>query len=104
MERLTKREGKHAIRIGNEWRRHDPVWDRLAEYEDTGLSPEVLDYCITDNIQASSVYCTKIVDGSVLCIGGKFSSVQLKVDQHFNWFQKLMWKWCFGVNVEDYKE
>ena len=34
MERLTKREGKHTIRIGNEWRRHDPVWDKLAYYED----------------------------------------------------------------------
>ena len=28
----------------------------------------------------------------------------LKVDQHFNWFQKLMWKWCFGIKVEDYSE
>ena len=34
MERLTKREGKHTIRIGNEWRRHDVGWDKLAEYED----------------------------------------------------------------------
>lgn len=34
MERLTKREGKHTVRIGNEWRRHDPAWDKLAEYED----------------------------------------------------------------------
>ena len=34
MNRLTKREGKHTVRIGNEWRRHDPVWDKLAEYED----------------------------------------------------------------------
>lgn len=34
MERLTKREGKHTVRIGNEWRRHDRGWDKLAEYED----------------------------------------------------------------------
>lgn len=33
-ERLTHREGKHTVRIGNEWRRHDPVWDKLAHYED----------------------------------------------------------------------
>lgn len=33
-ERLTEREGKHTVRIGNEWRRHDPVWDKLADYED----------------------------------------------------------------------
>jgi hypothetical protein len=40
MWRLTKREGKHTIRIGNEWRRYDPVWNRLAAYEDSGLAPE----------------------------------------------------------------
>ena len=34
MHRLTKREGRHTVRIGNEWRRHDPVWDKLAYYED----------------------------------------------------------------------
>ena len=34
MDRLTKREGKHTVRIGNEWRRHDRAWDKLAEYED----------------------------------------------------------------------
>ena len=44
MERLTKREGKHTVCIKNEWRRHDPVWDRLAEYEDTGLSPEKIEH------------------------------------------------------------
>lgn len=43
MERLTKREGKHTVRIGNEWRRHNPVWDRLAEYEDTGLTPQEIE-------------------------------------------------------------
>ena len=34
MQRLTKREGKHTIRIRNEWRRHDIGWDKLADYED----------------------------------------------------------------------
>lgn len=34
IKRITKREGKHTVRIGNEWRRHDPVWDKLAYYED----------------------------------------------------------------------
>lgn len=34
MSRLTKREGKHTVRIGNEWRRNDAVWDKLAHYED----------------------------------------------------------------------
>lgn len=40
MKRLTKREGKHTVRIGNEWKRHDPIWDKLAAYEDTELTPE----------------------------------------------------------------
>jgi hypothetical protein len=41
---------------------------------------------------------------SILSIGGKCYKTSLSVDQHFNWFQKLMWKWFFGVNVEDYDE
>lgn len=44
MNRLTKREGKHTVRIGNEWRRHDPIWDRLAYYEDLLL--EAPDYLV----------------------------------------------------------
>lgn len=41
---------------------------------------------------------------SILWIGDKYYKTSLPVDQHFNWFQKLMWKWLFGVNVEDYNE
>ena len=48
----------------------------------------------------SMIWTYKIV-GSTLTIGKDFKTV-LKVDQHFNRFQKLMWKWCFGVVVEDY--
>lgn len=40
MNRLTKREGKHTVRIGNEWKRDNVPWLRLADYEDIGLSPE----------------------------------------------------------------
>lgn len=46
----------------------------------------------------------EIVNGSLLSIGETHAKTILKVDQHFNWFQKLMWKWCFGVEVEDYSE
>lgn len=38
---------------------------------------------------------------SIIWIGDKHYRTQLPVDQHFNWFQKLMWKLCFGVNIED---
>lgn len=49
----------------------------------------------------SITWTQKTVNGSMLSIGENFKT-SLKVDQHFNWFQKLMWKWCFGVKVEDY--
>lgn len=65
---------------------------------------KILDYSISDNIKAASIYCPKIVNGSMLFIGNKISNVQFKIDQHFNWFQKLMWKWAFGIRVEDYNE
>lgn len=39
---------------------------------------------------------------SVLWVGNKEGyKTMLQVYQRFNWFQKLMWKWCFGVKVED---
>ena len=57
-----------------------------------------------DNGQAMSFSKRKITNGSMLFVGGELSKVQLTLDQHFNWFQKLMWKWCFGVRVEDYSE
>lgn len=41
---------------------------------------------------------------SVLWIGDKYYKTQLPADQHFNWFQKFMWKLCFGIKVEDYNE
>lgn len=41
---------------------------------------------------------------SILWIGDKYYRTSLPADQHFNWFQKLMWKWCFGIKVEDYSE
>ena len=46
----------------------------------------------------------KIINGSSISIGGDISRVTINVDQHFNWFQKLMWKWCFGIKVEDCSE
>ena len=39
---------------------------------------------------------------SILWIGDKHYRTSLPVDQHFNWFQKLMWKVCFGIKVKDY--
>ena len=61
-----------------------------------------------DKYEPKEVYGTlhisKIKNGSKLSIGGTICTGSLMVDQHFNWFQKLMWKWCFGVRVEDYCE
>lgn len=68
-----------------------------------------------DNIRCGEIDLNKItVSGevimspplpkSILWIGDKYYKTSLPVYQHFNWFQKLMWKWFFGVNVEDYNE
>ena len=40
---------------------------------------------------------------SIASVGGESYKTTLAIDQHFNWFQKLMWKWCFGVKIEDCK-
>lgn len=48
---------------------------------------------------------SKITNGSKLTIGKGLQCVSVyNVDQHFNWFQKLMWKWAFGIKVEDFSE
>lgn len=45
----------------------------------------------------------KVENGSQFCIGKDFK-ISFIADQHLNLFQKLMWKLCFGVKVEDYSE
>lgn len=62
------------------------------------------EFVYKDKGQNTTFCTTKIKNGSKFIIGGKLSQVQLTLHQHFNWFQKLMWKCCFGVNVEDYNE
>ena len=46
------------------------------------------------------VTISKIKNGSKIVIG----QVTVFVDKRFNKFQKLMIKWCFGFDVEDYSE
>ena len=50
-----------------------------------------------------SICTPKIKNGSKIYFG-EWQQTVFTVDQHFNWFQKLMWKWCFGAKVEDYSE
>ena len=45
----------------------------------------------------------KIKRGSLINIG-KHCSITIATDNHFNWFQKKMIKWCFGFTVTDYSE
>lgn len=70
------------------------------DYLDKALEED--DFAVSERPATLSI--SKIKNGSTLTIGDKFAKTQLKADQHFNWFQKLMWKWCFGVKVEDYSE
>lgn len=46
---------------------------------------------------------SKITNGSKITIG-KTRSINVVVDQHFNWFQKKILGWCLGFKVEDYSE
>lgn len=45
----------------------------------------------------------KIKNGSKVSVG-KLYTVTFNIDHHFNWLQKKMIKWCFGLTVEDYTE
>ena len=46
----------------------------------------------------------QIKNGAKISIGAGLSLIHFIVDHHFNWFQKIMIKWCFGFKVEDYDE
>ena len=75
------------------------------EQEDCYCSPNsVCDKYEQKSEGYATLYIPRIKNGSKLSIGGTIRTGNLMVDQHFNWFQKLMWKWCFGVRVEDYSE
>lgn len=56
------------------------------------------------NSEVSTIAYHKIENGSKFTFCGKLRTIEMIIDQHFNWFQKLMWKWCFGIKVEDYNE
>ena len=62
------------------------------------------EFVYKDVTQSVLLSKSKIQNGSKFIVGGELSQVQLTLHQHFNLFQKLMWKWCFGVKVEDYSE
>ena len=59
--------------------------------------------CVQDDSMTIKFSLNKIKNGSRFSIG-EYRQTSFPVDQHFNWFQKLMWKWLFGVKVEDYSE
>ena len=58
---------------------------------------------VKDNSMVIKFSLNKIENGSRFSIG-EHRQTAFPVDQHFNWFQKLMWKWFFGVKIEDYSE
>lgn len=62
------------------------------------------EFVYKDKGQGTVLSTSKIKNGSKFIVGGELSQVQLTLHQHFNWFQKLMWKWCFGIKVENYSE
>lgn len=56
-----------------------------------------------DQFTANILGIPKIKNGSKIEFG-RGQKYTVLVDQHFNWFQKRMIKWCFGFNVSDYSE
>lgn len=56
-----------------------------------------------DDLKMHTFSLAKIKNGSSFTIGDERKTF-IPVDQHFNWFQKLMWKWAFGIRVKDYSE
>lgn len=50
------------------------------------------------------IYIPKIKNGSKLTIGKDCFTTVVKVDQHFNWLQKKMWRFLLGIKVENYSE
>lgn len=52
-----------------------------------------------------NIFIPKIKNGSKLTIGKDNHTLTfINVGQHFNWFQKKMWKFLLGIKVEDYNE
>ena len=51
-----------------------------------------------------TIYIPKIKNGSKLTIGKDCFTTVVKVDQHFNWLQKKMWRFLLGIKVENYSE
>lgn len=39
-----------------------------------------------------------------IIIIGRNPGIEIGVNKKFNWFQKKMIKWCFGFEVEEYKD
>ena len=60
--------------------------------------------CKDEYMQTTTFGATKIKNGNKLICGGDLSRVELVLHKHFNWFQKLMWKIFFCVDVQDYSQ
>lgn len=105
-ERQSIEEGIKKISKPTGINFYDYLDQALEEDDELRKEYEALEeeYDFAASERPATLYGTKIKNGSTLSIGESVSTVNFKVDQHFNWFQKLMWKWCFGVKVEDYNE
>lgn len=61
------------------------------------------DYGVNGLEKLTVALIPKIKNGSKVSVE-KLYTVTFNIDHHFNWFQKKMIKWCFGLTVEDYTE
>lgn len=63
-----------------------------------------VEFIYKDKMQCMAIGTTKITNGRQFIIGSELSRITLTLHQHFNWFQKLWWRVCFGVTIKDYSE
>lgn len=105
-ERQSIEEGIKKISKPTGINFYDYLDKALEEDDELRKEYEALEeeYDFAESERPTLLYHTKIKNGSKLTIGRCVNTCNLMVDQHFNWFQKLMWKWCFGIKVKDYSE
>lgn len=60
---------------------------------------EIKEFCI-EALETLGLHCDVIAPPIIKSIM-KCGDVHVHNTRRFNWFQRLMWKWCFGVEIEN---
>lgn len=60
---------------------------------------EIKEFC-TEALKALGLHCDVIAPPIIKSIM-RCGNVSIPNTRHFNWFQRLMWKWCLGVEIKN---